>query len=501
MTRMSRRDFLQRTGASLAGSLIAGSLAERVLAAGTAAPPTAGAFPGSLVADLASVVADLERKFPYASALFAAQSGVVLGRDRNGRRVSQTPFPTRGVSLRVFDGSAFHDAAVGDTSPDALQAAARGLLRDVPVARERYRVEPLAKLEKSWRTETVRDPAAIPLADHMANLERLFERVSWDDPRVRSVRVGMDFGEIQRVFVDGRRRLVSATTTVSHNALIFGFDKGKPGFGFTRRLGQGGLELADISDQALEKMRRDFVESFGTEQVPAGEYEVVFAPPVSGLLAHESFGHGVEFDQFVKERAKAREFLGKPVASPIVTLLDDPSIAGARGSYPFDDEGMLSSPTTVIDHGIFRQPLTDLMSATFLASSRTANGRTQAWNRKVYARMSNTFFAPGQSEPAELLASLKDGLYLEGFQNGIEDPQGWGIQFTCATAREMKDGKFTGRLFAPATVTGYVPDILSNITMVANDFALEPGTCGKGDKEFVAVTSGGPHLRTRARVS
>ena len=141
------------------------------------------------------------------------------------------------------------------------------------------------------------------------------------------------------------------------------------------------------------------------------------------------------------------------------------------------------------------------MSATFLGTPRTPNGRTQAWDRKVYARMSNTFFAKGTSDKDALLASLDNGLYLEGFRNGIEDPQGWGIQFTASTAREYKNGKPTGKLFAPATVTGYVPEILSNITMIANDFELEPGTCGKGFKEFVPVGSGGPHIRTRARVS
>jgi TldD protein len=115
--------------------------------------------------------------------------------------------------------------------------------------------------------------------------------------------------------------------------------------------------------------------------------------------------------------------------------------------------------------------------------------------------MSNTFIARGTSDPAEILASLVDGLYLEGFHSGIEDPQGWGIQFIANSAREMKGGKFTGRLFSPATVTGYVPEILSNITMVGNDFHLEPGMCGKGYKEMVPVASGGPHIRTRARVS
>jgi len=501
MTRLSRREFLLRSSASLAGACIAGSLAEQILFGGSATAAPADVFPGTLADDLAAIVADLQKKFPYASALYVSSGGVSMSRDRNGKRVTEVGIPSQGVTLRVFDGAAFHEAAVGGVSRDALRAAGRRLTAEVPLAKAVRTIPAHDALTRAWATTMVEAPSSVPLADRLARVEREFERVNWNDPRVRSVRVNTDVQEVRRIFVDRGRRLSSTRTLIGHNVLLFGFDQGKPGFGFARRTGQGGLELTSLADDAVEKLKKDFVESFGAEQMPAGEYQVVFAPPVSGLLAHESFGHGVEMDQFVKDRAKAREFLGKPVASKIVSLLDDPSLPGARGSYPFDDEGELARPTTIIENGVFVQPLTDLMSSTWLGTPRTPNGRTQNWDRKVYARMSNTFIAKGESRPEELLDSLKDGMYLEGFRNGIEDPQGWGIQFTAATAREYRNGKPTGRLFSPVTVTGYVPDILSNVTMVANDFALEPGTCGKGDKEFVPVTSGGPHLRTKARCS
>ncbi len=504
MIPITRRRFLIQSGASVAGTLLVSSVAEQLLAATSAprtAAATADAFPGHLVDELATLVAELERKFPHASALFASQSGVSASRDRNGKRVSESGFPSMGVTLRVFDGSEFHESAIGSGDPEALRAATRDLIKTVSVGKQTYEIKPLEPQAQAWRTTMTIDPATVSLADRMARVEQEFDRINWNDPRVKGARVGTDVGQTRRIFVSRGRRLVSDLTSVNHTVFMFGFDKGHPGFAFARNVGQGGLERGALTDAQLERMRKEFVESFGTEPVPAGDYEVVFAPSVSGLLAHESFGHGVEMDQFVKDRAKAQEFLGKPVAAKIVTLLDDPSIAGHRGSYPFDDEGVTSAPTTIIKDGVFVQPLTDLMSATFLGTPRTPNGRTQAWDRKVYARMSNTFFANGTSSPAEVLDSLKDGLYLEGFRNGIEDPQGWGIQFTASTAREYKNGKPTGKIFAPATVTGYVPEILSNITMLANDLELEPGTCGKGWKEFVPVTSGGPHLRTRARVS
>jgi TldD protein len=501
MSRITRREFLTRSGSALAGSMLALPLAERLLIGRARAAPVIAPFPGRLADDLAAIVARLEKKFPYVSALYASQSGISMRRDLKGKRVSEAPFGALGVSIRVFDGVQFHDAAVGSISPDDLNILAQGLLNDVKMGKSQYRILPLEARQQTWRTHMDIDPASESLEERLARVDKEFDRLNWDDPRVKSARVTTDVSDIRRVFVSGKQRLASATTMVSHGAFLFGFDKGRPGFGFTRRVEQGGLEVAKISDAAIERMRKDFVESFGTEAMPAGEYEVVFAPPVTGLLAHESFGHGVEMDQFVKDRAKAREFLGKPVASKIVSLVDDPSIAGGRGSYPFDDEGVIAAPTRIIENGVFVQPLTDLMSSTFLGTSRTPNGRTQGWDRKPYARMSNTFIAPGSTDPAELLASLKDGLYLEGFRNGIEDPQGWGIQFTAASAREYRGGKPTGRIFAPVTVTGYVPEILSNITMVGSDFALEPGSCGKGFKEFIPVTSGGPHIRTRARVS
>ena len=502
MSRLSRREFLVKSGASLAGAVIAGSLAEKILFGDSPALATAAdVFPGALLDDLAGAVHDLEGAFPYASALYVSNGGVSINRDRNGKRVSEAGVPTQGVTLRVFDGASFHEAAIGGVSRDRLAGAVRRLKTDVKAAKAIHRIEPLPALSQSWTTTMVEPPSSVPLADRLARVEQEFDRVNWTDPRVRSVRVGTDVVETRRIFVDRTRRLSSARTIISHSAILFGFDHGKPGFGLARTHGQGGLELARLPDDAIEKLKQDMIESFGAEPMPPGEYEVVFAPPVSGLLAHESFGHGVEMDQFVKDRAKAREFLGKPVASQVVSLVDDPSYAGGRGSYPFDDEGMLAKPTTIIENGVFVQPLTDLMSATWLGTARTPNGRTQGWDRKVYARMSNTFIARGTSEVGAVMESLKDGMYLEGFRNGIEDPQGWGIQFTAATAREYKGGKPTGKLFSPVTVTGYVPEILSNVTLVGNDFALEAGTCGKGDKEFVPVTSGGPHLRTRARCS
>ncbi|MBK8229438.1 MAG: TldD/PmbA family protein [Candidatus Eisenbacteria bacterium] len=503
MNVISRRAFLRGAG-SLVGLSALG--ADRWLAAGREGFGTALAGPRAAAAEsliplFAEAVAELEKTFSYASVLFTEGDGISMARDRNGKQVSFSPFRGHGLSIRVWDGESFHEVASDDLSGDGIRAAVLQLRRDVAPKKERYRIEPLSPRVGEWKTEMRIDPASLSLEERAGMLDAEFERVNWDEPRVRSARVSTDESRVRRIFVDRNRRLASETVQISHGSFMFGFDAGRPAAGFMRHIRQGGYETARFSDADIETMRAEMVELFGAERVPAGEYDAIFAPPVTGLLAHESFGHGVEMDLFVKDRAKAREFIGKQVASTIVSLSDDPSIPGERGSYPFDDEGMLAQPTRVIERGIFVSPITDLMSATYLARPRTPNGRVQSFDRKAYARMSNTFIERGETDPAEMLAGLADGLYIDGFRNGIEDPQGWGIQFTAQRAREVKNGKFTGKVFTPITVSGYVPEILGNITQVGNDFEITPGSCGKGFKEFVPVGSGGPHIRTRARVS
>jgi TldD protein len=220
----------------------------------------------------------------------------------------------------------------------------------------------------------------------------------------------------------------------------------------------------------------------------------------SGVIAHEAFGHGMETDMFLKERARAAEFIGQKIGSDLVTIVDDPRLPGAYGSYFIDDEGQPAEATEIMRHGILLRGLTDLYSATRLGLPRTANGRRESIQRKAYARMSNTFFAQGRSTVEELLSGL-DGIYLCRTQNGMEDPKGWGMQIWTRYGREYRGGKPTGRIFAPVAMTGYVPDVLRNVSMVADDLRSDGGLCGKGWKELVPVSSGGPHIRTRCTLA
>lgn len=232
-----------------------------------------------------------------------------------------------------------------------------------------------------------------------------------------------------------------------------------------------------------------------------GEYECICAPDVTGMIVHEAFGHGVEMDMFVKKRALAESYVGQYVASELVTMRDGASAARQTATYFFDDEGTMAHNTVVIDKGILKQGISDLQSALVLGTEPTGNGRRESFKRKAYTRMTNTYFEGGTNTREEMIASISYGFLLENASSGMEDPKNWGIQCMVNIAREIRDGKLTGRICSPIVLTGYVPDLLKSISMMSEEVILGGGGfCGKGYKEWVKVSDGGPYIKAKIRL-
>ena len=151
-----------------------------------------------------------------------------------------------------------------------------------------------------------------------------------------------------------------------------------------------------------------------SKQIEPGEYECICTPDVTGLIVHEAFGHGVEMDMFVKNRAVAKDYIGEYVASPIVTMHDGALAAEQTATYFFDDEGSAAQDTIVIEKGILKRGISDLRSAYQTRTNPTGNGRRESYKRKAYTRMTNTFFEAGTDKLEDMLASVKYGF---GFVN------------------------------------------------------------------------------------
>lgn len=262
----------------------------------------------------------------------------------------------------------------------------------------------------------------------------------------------------------------------------------------------GGAEALDGLEDAVSQVTKVALELLSSEPIPPGEYECVCSPEVTGMIVHEAFGHGVEMDMFVKDRALARQYMNDFVASPLVTMHDGSAVSEAA-TFFFDDEGTLTGDTVVIDKGALKKGFCDALSAARLGVQPTGNGRRESYERKAYTRMTNTYFEAGGSTPEAMIASISHGFLLEMPSSGMEDPKNWGIQAMVSIAREIVDGKLTGKIYSPIVLTGYVPDLLKSVSMMSGKVELSgSGACGKGHKEWVKVSDGGPYMKARIRL-
>lgn len=270
---------------------------------------------------------------------------------------------------------------------------------------------------------------------------------------------------------------------------------------FTSASNLGGAEVLDKLEAAIPHSVEMTVALLDSEPIVPGEYDCICTPEVTGMIVHEAFGHGVEMDMFAKKRALAEKYVGEYVASPLVNMHDGAAVGDEVASYFFDDDGVPAKDTLVIENGVLKQGISDTMAAMRLGTEPTGNSRRESYRRKAYTRMTNTYFEAGHDKLEDMIASISNGFLLENATSGMEDPKNWGIQCLVNMAREIKDGRLTGKVYSPIVLTGYVPDLLKSITMVSDNFELRgSGFCGKGYKEFVKVSDGGPYIKAKIRL-
>ncbi len=456
---------------------------------------------------LAELVAELEQRAPYASALFTSASGTRASIDT--REQSAHPQnPSQGVVFTLFTGDHFEEWATSNLDPAYLAANVRAWASNITItSRERTPAgmlsaeqRPSTSALQTFATSCQIHPDSLALPEKLEHLRDLQNRAQGWHRQIVNAELSYSDHQERKLFISGRRQMQQEIIRTMLGLTIVVADGQTMQYHWLTHAGTGGLELAEVSEAELADVCETALRLLEADAIEPGLYEVVTDPTVSGTIAHECFGHGVELDLFPKGRARSAAYFDQRVAAPAVDMYDDPTVPGAYASYFFDDEGQPAAPTQILRDGVLVAPLSDLASATLTGRSRSANGRRENFERKCYARMSNTFFGRGTIPPDDLIASLEHGIYLRQASSGMEDPLGWGIQVTAHYGEEIINGQRTGRLFAPIGITGYVPTLLQSISGIGSDFALDGGYCGKGHKEWVPVSSGGPHLRMKARL-
>ncbi len=245
---------------------------------------------------------------------------------------------------------------------------------------------------------------------------------------------------------------------------------------------------------AREALRQALV-SLEAIPAPAGTLPVVLGPGWSGVLLHEAVGHGLEGDFNRKGSSAYSGQIGEQVASSLCTIVDDGTLAGRRGSLSVDDEGTPSQCTTLIENGVLKGYMQDKLNARLMGTAVTGNGRRESYAHLPMPRMTNTYMLAGQSDPAEIIASVERGIYCANLGGGQVDITSGKFVFSTSEAYLIENGKITTPVKG-ATLIGNGPEAMRRVSMVGNDLALDSGvgTCGK-DGQSVPVGVGQPTLK------
>ena len=404
----------------------------------------------------------------------------------------------QGVGVRAVSGEKTAFAYSDDISLQALKDAASAT-RAIGRMGGDGRGQPLRRGKAARRLYPAIDPlASLADTEKVKLLERLEKLCRDKDPRVVQGMASLA-GEYEVVLVaraDGVmaadvRPLVRLSVTVIAEA-DGRRETGSAGGGTRGDYSHfSPARLQDYADRAVSQA----LVNLQARAAPAGSMTVVLGPGWPGVLLHEAIGHGLEGDFNRKGSSAFSGRIGQRVAARGVTVVDDGTLADRRGSLNIDDEGNPTQCNTLIEDGILRGYIQDSLNARLMGVPVTGNGRRESFAHVVLPRMTNTYMLNGQSDPQEIIASVKNGLYAVNFGGGQVDITNGKFVFSASEAYMIENGRLSYPVKG-ATLIGNGPDALTRVAMVGNDLSLDSGvgTCGK-EGQSVPVGVGQPTLR------
>jgi TldD protein len=450
---------------------------------------------------LEKVIAILnEASVVYGDVRFESSRTTSISKDKAEENVSYGS--SEGFHLRVLRGGEWRSVGLAGVGKQEVIAGARNLSEFVPTSIGKSSYTPLKPWILKEEPRVKKRFGDVGLEEKIELVRGSFERLMIDEKIVNAAARYVE-GVSQKVFMNTEGSSLSVKAPAVRSALVAYAKAGKNvqvdyhtygGYG----VGYEFVEGIDF-DEDCKRTAKGAIASLDADKVPSGKLPVVLDPEMAGLIAHESFGHGLEADQVMRNRSFLSDKLNEKVASEMVTIVDDAAYPNAYGTYAFDDEGVKSKRNALVENGILTGFLHSRETASTLEVSPTGNGRAQDFSRKIYVRMSNTYFEKGDWTLEEMLDGIKYGVYLEKGSHGMEDPLGGGIQVSSAKGYLIEHGKLT-QLLLPVSLSGKVLELLRNVDAVGKNFKLDSGTCGKGPEDWIRVSSGGPSVRVKEAI-
>jgi len=412
----------------------------------------------------------------------------------------------QGVGVRAQSGEKTGFAYSNAINREALSAAAQAA-RSIARAGQQGRVQAFAATRAAPLYLAGNPLDVLSRAEKVELLKRIDSRTRALDPRIRQVTVSLAGGwEHILVAASDGGLAADIRPLVRFNVSVIVEQNGR-----RERGGQGGggrtdysyfLETDDHGEEramgyAREALRQALV-NLEAIPAPAGTLPVVMGAGWSGVLLHEAVGHGLEGDFNRKGSSAYSGRIGELVASPLCTIVDDGTLHGRRGSLSVDDEGTPTQCTMLIEKGVLKGYMQDKLNARLMGVARTGNGRRESYAHLPMPRMTNTYMLAGESDPQEIIRSVKKGLYCANLGGGQVDITSGKFVFSTSEAYLIEGGRITAPVKG-ATLIGNGPEAMSRVSMVGNDLALDSGvgTCGK-DGQSVPVGVGQPTLKIDA---
>jgi TldD protein len=403
-----------------------------------------------------------------------------------------------GMGIRVLVGE---QTGFGYTNDLSLEKVQRAALTAAAIAKGKYRGAAFRLRERTLRRDVARvnRPAhAAGMTKKIGLVREAYGAARYFDPRVAKVKASLQ-DSVQYVAIANSEGLLvrDVRPMVRLTCVAIAEKNGRREFGYFGGGGRVGLEYfrdgltpgkigAEAAAEAV--LLLDAVDA------PAGEMPIVLSPGHSGVLIHEAVGHLLEADFNRHKTSVFWNKMGKKVGTDQVTIYDDPTIPASRGSYNIDDEGTAPRKTLLVEKGVVAGLLQDRLSAGLMKRPLTGHGRRQDYSHWPVPRMANTYIDRGEYDPAEILASVKKGFYVDSLQGGQVEDSGK-FTFSVSLGHLIEDGKLTAPV-RQATLIGTNIDVLKRLVRVGSDlaFGLQTGTCSKEGQD-VPVNDGCPTMK------
>jgi len=451
--------------------------------------------------DLAEVTIDHARKLgaEFADLRLEHEAGtniVVM----DGKTKTMSAQTESGCGIRAFLGGAWGFAVTNTLTRASLRSAAEAAVRMAKAGRSRTKINFGILPSKSVRVrETYRcreRPSSVRLEEKVEFVLSLDRSIRISDPRISSANSRYDDLEVTRTIansfgtlarIEERWTLAACSAWAKSEGVV---QKGHASVGNV-----GGYELmrrdesAAIGDQAAAQALR----LLDSKPAPAGKFMCILDQKMTGLMAHEAFGHACEADAILAGASVLENRVGKRVADESINLYDDPTMKSTFGYFSLDWEGVKARRHSLIENGVLKGFMHNLETGSRMGTASNGSARAQSYNTPPIIRMSNTFIGPGTWKKDELFDEVRKGLLLQGSQYGYVEPAKGQFMFKCDEAYEIRNGEL-GQRHRDVSLSGVILDVLNNVKAIADDFVLtDPGYCGKGG-QIARTTDGGPHI-------